>query len=175
MPDIDQNFWEDYQHLKKEVINLRQSESRLMEIRSRHQASMKSSTNLLAVIDSEGRFSEISKRGLELLKLAERDILGKSAKEAFKDAKAAVLGDHARDAVLHGKTVKFTWRVARIGATPLVFRVRIEPIVDNTNRITGAFIDASDISEILDLQERFSDLQSQVNDMKAQLDKLLGN
>lgn len=174
MEPIDQQFWEDFQHLKKENIVLRQSENRLNEIRSRYHAVMSAGEELTAILDGDGVFLEMNNTGLKLLGLEERSIIGKNAGDVFPEARTAVVGDYAADVVRHGKPVRFSWFVRRLQGSPLLFKALMEPVYDTAGSITSAILITRNISDIEVIREELNQVVEIVSKLQQRLDRFSG-
>jgi len=137
-----EQFWDDYQHLKREASLLRDSERRLKEIRGRYHTLMESAPILIAYLDREGRILEMSQGGLALIERPENEVVGRLTVEVFADEGGRTLGPAASNAISKGELVDFKWSVRRIHGPSLTLNAQAAPVRDETGTVVAACVTA---------------------------------
>ncbi|MBD3165302.1 PAS domain-containing protein [bacterium] len=172
-PQHPMEFWDDYQHLRKEVTFLRNQEDRLKEVQARHKALFSAGGELYAVMDKEGTFVEINAAGLQLLELESGDVIGKNAKDIFGESRAAAIAEKAAEVIESGKPLRFDWIVRKVGGPHRHFSTRVAPVVNESGETNNAFIIALDISELEALREDLASLQDAVEDLSERVGRMV--
>jgi PAS domain S-box-containing protein len=165
-------FWEDFQLLKKEVIKLRDTEKRLLDIKYRYDTLFQNGKDLYAVLDPEGRFTNINPYGLDLLGFNERDILGKSADEVFAEKQAHLVSHFTRDIVKTGQSLQFNWNVRSRTGKEVKFQAHLVPVRVNDDITVGAYLQARDISEIEYLKSELENEKNETGKLKETINNL---
>jgi PAS domain S-box-containing protein len=166
-------FWDDYQHLRKEVTYLRNQEERLKEVQARHKALFTAGGELYAVMDKEGTFVEINPAGLSLLELTSKDVIGKTAKDLFGESRATAIAEKAAEVIESGKPLRFDWVVKKVGGPHRRFSTRVAPVVNDAGDTETAFIIALDISELEAVREDLASLQDAVEDLTDRVARMV--
>ncbi len=168
-----QEFWDDYQHLKKEVSMMRDTEKRLKGVQNRYKALFAAGGELYAVLDKNGTFLDMNPAGLALLELDTRDIIGKTADEIFGESRAKVIGEKAKESIEQEKPLRFDWIVRRIGGPNRIFSARLAPIFDDAEQVTNAYLIAMDISSLEAAREDMVSMGEAIELMKDRIDRML--
>lgn len=161
-----QEFWEDYQHLKKEATKLRTSEARLKEIRARYRTLFENTPGIVAIISNEGVILEMNPAGVSLLGMKSDELVGKSINDAFPDDRAREFGRKAGEAITSNQTVTFDWTVPRLNGPALWLAGRAAPVMDETQTVVAAVVTAKDLTDWLALDEDLASIQDQVSDLR---------
>ena len=167
-----QEFWDDYQHLKKEATKLRGSEARLKEIKGRYEAIMEASLDLMLVVDRNLNILDVNLVGRNLLGLTHDDI-GAHLEDAITAALPNSVIPMLRTTFETGRPEMGPWTVQRTNAPALSLTIHIAPVVDDTNNTVGAVIVGRDPSELLSLDERLSEMGNEVERLRERIQSLL--
>lgn len=168
-----QEFWEDYQHLKREVLILSDTEKRLSLVKGQYDAIFQAGGELYAVLDGEGAFQEVNPAGLTLLGRESNEIIGKKAEDVFNDAKSQVVGKHAVDVVTSGKPRRFDWAVRPPMGKIRQFSVRMAPVMDKSGKVVSACMVAMDLGELEAIHQDLVSLQEAVEMMQHRISMML--
>ena len=169
-----QDFWDDYQFLKKEVTKLRGSEARLQAIRARYAALSGLTDAAVLVMDRDGLLVEIGGASHELLGVDE-SAMAKRFRDLFTDSSALAVAsiiEHSIQSLEPGEAV---WLRRRSTGPALHLKVRCAPILDESNRAAGALVLIRDISDLTALDEDLDRMGEELALMKQRVRKALGN
>lgn len=125
-----------------------QSENRLQEIRLRNQKInmlLESSPDIVFQLDIEGRYLEIYGRRLAYLGWTEKDFIGKTFNEVFKDAPDPRRTRIYKN-VLSGNKEVFTWEYS-VNDIKSFFETSLLPVHDIKNNVIGIVGVTRDITE----------------------------
>jgi PAS domain-containing protein len=137
-----QQFWDDFQHLKREATTLRDSVNRLNVLRGRYRALMEHGNLFVAYLDKEGRFLEISQSGLKLIERDEREVVDKLHVEVFGDSESRAIGTAAAEAIRSKEPFAFTWTIRKTNGPSPVYRAIASPVRDETGTVVAACVTA---------------------------------
>lgn len=167
-----QDFWDDYQHIKRDINRLRGSEQRLKGIRARYTAVGELTEELLMVIDREGMILEINRAGQELLSVGS-DVVGKHVDAAFSDARTRSIGQVAARSLEGKQTARADWVVGRATGPSLTLSARVAPVMDDTNRPIAAVVIARDITDLTTLDEDLANVADEVGRLRKRVQRAL--
>ncbi|MFH0882015.1 MAG: PAS domain-containing protein, partial [bacterium] len=134
------DFWDDYQHLKRETSMLRDSVQRLNVIRGRYHALMDSPGVFVAFLDNEGRFLDINLGGLSLLGMDAREVVGMQHVQVFSGEPSRAIGGKASEAIRTGQTVDFAWSLTTRNGTVHQLSATASPVRDETGTVVAACV-----------------------------------
>ncbi|MCB2213753.1 PAS domain S-box protein [bacterium] len=164
-----QEFWDDYQHLKKEVSKLRDSESRLKAIRARYRSILNTANDIVAVIDRNGKLVEMNRPGLKLLGLSTDAVVGYPVDEAFQDDRAREIGRRAAEAISSNSEITFDWTIPQFAGPALWLTAKAAPVEDETRRIVAAVVVARNLTDMLSLDEDLAQAQDLIADLRRRV------
>ncbi|MCB2200310.1 hypothetical protein KQI63_12950 [bacterium] len=167
-----QEFWDDYQHLKKEATKLRGSEARLKEIKARYEAISEASLDMMLVVNRVLNIQDVNLVGRNLLNVT-RDDIGAHLEDAITAALPNSLIPMLESAFETGRPQMGPWTVQRVNAPALTLTVHVAPVIDDTNNIVGAVIIGRDPSELLSLDERLQEMGNEVERLRERVQSLL--
>lgn len=133
-------FWDDYQHLKREVNVLRDSVQRLNIIRGRFQALMDSPGAFVAFFDSEGRFLEINLGGLALLGLNATEVIDQHHVRVLQDEPSRSIGAKASEAIRSKQAVPFVWKLTSNDGIAHTLNATATPVRDERGTVVAACV-----------------------------------
>lgn len=172
-----QEFWEDYQHLKKEANKLRISEQRLQGIRARYQTLLEGDDDPVIVIDREGRIVEVNAAAERHLNLDRSDTPQRDAADVFADSLASEIVRRARRAIESDTRERFDWYVAPMAGPSRVFATSALPVRDESNRAVAAVCIAREITHLVAIEEDIGGITDRVaqlfEELKALRDRTL--
>jgi PAS domain S-box-containing protein len=164
-----QEFWDDYQQIKKEVSKLRNSEARLKAIRAQYASVMRHSADLVAVIDQDGVLVEMNPAGLKLLDRSEDEIVGYPIEESFRDDDVLELGRKALEAIRSDSVLKFDWTLRPMGGPAKWITATAAPVEDESQRIVAAVVIARDMTDLLTLDEDLAQAQDLIASLRLRV------
>lgn len=167
-----QEFWDDYQHLKKEATKLRGSEARLKEIKARYEAIQEASLDLMLVVNRELTIQDINLVGRNLLGLTLDDI-GGHLEDVVNAALPNSLIPMLENAFESGRPEMGPWTVQRVNGPALTLTLHVAPVIDDTNNTVGAVIIGRDPSELLSLDERLQEVGNEIERLRERVQSLL--
>ncbi len=171
-PDA-QEFWDDYQHLKKEVGVLRGTEQRLTETKERYEALFNMGIEIYAVLNSEGRFLEINSYGSNVFQM-DQETISKTPSDTFLlDEKSKEVVRRAAAVIRTGNPVQFDWNLRLPGQPTRMMAARLTPIRGSSGDIVSAYLVARDLSELEALKEDLVALQEAAGHMQERVIRAL--
>ncbi len=164
-------FWNDYQHLQREVSHLRVAEERLKSLATLYKLLFKSSNQLIIHFDSSEIISEINPAGLKILNRTEKRVVGKECKTVFPHPKSSSICQRLSEVIKNKKLISFKLQVPGLTGPTLDFDATLVPVIDELDSCTGAILIAEDISENIDLNIEISDLKEELIKLKNEIDR----
>jgi PAS domain S-box-containing protein len=161
-------FWNDYQHLQREVNHLRVSEARLKSLVTLYKLTLKSSDQLVIIFDRAGVVSEINRSGLKYLDMPKNRVVGRECAELFQHPKSAALGQRLSEVLQSKKTVSFKWELQRLIGATLDFKIKLVAVIDELDSCVGALLVAEEISELNDLKSEIISLKEECERLRAE-------
>ncbi len=167
----DFEFWDDYQHVKREVLMLRDTEKRLLGVQARYNAWRDYDEDFVAVMDKDGRFLDVNPRGLALLGLSEKEIIEKKAEEVFPyHKKAGTISGQAVSAIRSNSEVPFTWEAPQKNGPTRLFRAKAAPIARRTGKPIQAVVIARDLTNWMSIRSEVEALQKTMTGLLELID-----
>lgn len=163
-----QEFWDDYQYLKKEVNKLRSSEERLKNVRARYASLFNASPQLIIILDRNGQVVDMNPAAITLFGLKQNN-LGRTVPETFQNEGLRTMSPVAQECIRKGEVQRFELKFDDANGHLHAFAATVAPVLDTAGTPEAALLSATDITDLRTAQEDLETLRNSINSLTARI------